>query len=110
MSIKEFNTFKKKAVKFKIQDNQLFCQNRKNIPMHRVVDDLTERPTILQQLYDKSGHKRREDTYQRVVDQYWCNNLYVEVKAYIQLCEECQRRDLSQSEEALHPTWVAILW
>ena len=29
---------------------------------------------------------------------------------YVQSCEEYQRRDPSRSEEALHPTWVAVLW
>ncbi len=60
MDTKEFNVFKKKDIKFKVQDNHLFRQNGKNILMHQVVDDLEERQTILQQLHDKSGHKRRE--------------------------------------------------
>ena len=34
MDTKEFNAFKKKAVKFKVQDNHLFCRNNKNVPMH----------------------------------------------------------------------------
>lgn len=38
MDTKEFNAFKKKAVKFKIKENQLFCRNSKNVPMRRVVD------------------------------------------------------------------------
>lgn len=33
MGTKEFNAFKKEAVKFKIQDNQYFCQNSKNVLM-----------------------------------------------------------------------------
>ena len=71
MNNKEFNAFKRKAVKFKVQDNQFFRQSSKNIPMRRVVDDPTERQTILQQLHDKSGHKGREETYRRVADRYW---------------------------------------
>ena len=110
MDTKEFNAFKKKAVKFKVQDNQLFRRNSKNVPMRRVVDDPTERQTILQQLHDESGHKGREGTYRRVADRYWWDNLHAEVKTYVQSCEECQRRDPSRPEEALHPTWVAVLW
>ena len=78
--------------------------------MRRVIDDSIERQTILQQLYNDSGHKRRESTYQQVADQYWLDNLHVEVKAYVQSYEECQCHDFSRSEEALNPTWVAILW
>ena len=56
--------------------------------MRQVVDDPTVRQTILQQLHNESGYKRREGTYQRVADRYWWDNLYVEVKTYVQLCEE----------------------
>ncbi len=52
--------------------------------------------------------KGRERTYRRVADRYWWDNLHEEVKAYVQTCEECQRRDPSRSIEALHPTWVAV--
>ncbi len=69
-----------------------------------------ERQTILKQLYNESSHKRREKTYRRVADRYWWDKLYAELKMYLQTCEECQRRDPSQSKEALHPTWVAVLW
>lgn len=63
MSTKEFNTFKKKVVKFKVEDNQLFCQNSKNLLIYLVVDNPTKRHIIFEQLYDKSSHKGREDTY-----------------------------------------------
>lgn len=71
MTTKEFNAFKKNAIKFKVKDNHLFRRNSKNVPMCRVVDDLEERQTILQQLHDESDHKRREGTYRRVANQYW---------------------------------------
>lgn len=31
--------------------------------MRRIVDNLVERQTIFQQLHNKNGHKRRENTY-----------------------------------------------
>ena len=74
MSTIEFNAFKKKVVKLKVQDNQLFCRNSKNVPIRQVVNDPTERQTILQQLHEKSSHKGREGTYQRMADQYWWDN------------------------------------
>ncbi len=104
MTTKEFNLFKMNAIKFKVQDNHLFCQNSKNVPMRRLVDDPVERQTILQQLHDENGYKRREGTYQQVADQYWWDDFLVEFKSYIQSCEECQRRDLSRPQEALPPS------
>ena len=43
MTTKEFNAFKKKAIKFKVQDNHFFRRNNKNVPIRRVVDDSVER-------------------------------------------------------------------
>ena len=83
MYTKEFIAFKKKAVKFKVQDNQLFCRNSKKVLMYRVVVDLTKRQTILQQLHDESGHKGSEGTYWQVADYYWWDNLHTEVKTYL---------------------------
>ena len=80
------------------------------MPIRQVIDDSVERQNILQQLYNENGHKGREGTYRRVADRYWWDNLHEEVKSYVQTCEECQRRDPSRPEEALHPTWVAVLW
>ncbi len=45
-----------------------------------------------------------------MADQYCWDNLHAEVKVYVQTCDECQRCDSSRSENALHPTWVAVLW
>ena len=63
MNTKKFNAFKKKAVKFKVQDNHSFYQNSKNASMHQVVNDFVERQTIFHQLDNESDHKRRESTY-----------------------------------------------
>ena len=110
MTIKEFNAFKKQALNFKVQYNHHFRRNSKNVPMRRVIDNLVERQTILQQLHDESGHKDRKGRYCRVADRYWWANLHLEVKAYVQSCGECQRRELSRPDEALYLTWVALLW
>lgn len=110
MNIKEFSAFKKKAMKFKVQDNHFFCQNSKNVQMHQTVNNLIEWQTIFLQLHNESGYKGHEGTYWRVADRYWYDNLHVEIKAYEQLYEECQRCNPSWFEEALHLTWVAVLW
>ena len=43
MNSKEFSAFKKKPLKFKVQDNLLFQRNSKNVPMRCVVNDPIER-------------------------------------------------------------------
>lgn len=38
--------------------------------MRCIINDLVRRQTILQQLYNKYGHKEQKDIYQQVVDSY----------------------------------------
>jgi hypothetical protein len=47
MTLKKFNKFKKKALKFKLQKDQFFRRNSKNVFMRRIVDDFEERRRIL---------------------------------------------------------------
>jgi hypothetical protein len=110
MSLKEFNKFKKEALRFKLQGDQLFRRNSKNVPMRRVVDDPEERQRILEQLHDESGHRGREGTYRRIADRYWWDDLYGDAQKYVKTCPQCQMRDPTREEEALHPTWVTLLW
>ncbi len=74
------------------------------------LDSNTERQNIFPQLHDESDHKRREGTYPRFADRYRLDNLQREVKTYVQRCEKYHRRCPSWSEEALHPTWIVVLW
>ena len=48
--------------------------------------------------------------YRRVADRYWWERLEKDVKAYVQSCEQCQKRSKITEEEALHPTWVSSMW
>jgi hypothetical protein len=70
MSLKEFNKFKKKALKFKLQKDQLFRRNSKNVLMKRMIDDLEERQRILKQLHDENDHRDKEDINKRIIDRY----------------------------------------
>jgi hypothetical protein len=79
MSLKEFNKFKKKALKFKLQKNQLFRRNSKNVLMRRMINDFEERQRILKQLHNESDHRDKENIYKRINDRYWWNDLYDDV-------------------------------
>lgn len=76
-----------------IQDNHLFRQNSKNVPICRAVDHPVERQNFLQQLFNESGHKGRKGTYPRVVDQYWWDNLHTKINSYVHLGKEFQHRE-----------------
>lgn len=110
LTVKEFKKFKDEALRYRVQGKQLFRRNSKNVPSRRVVDSEEDRQRIIHQLHDEGGHKGREGTYRRIADRYWWENLHQEVKNYVQTCEACQKRDPARIEEALHPTWVSLLW
>lgn len=75
MNAKEFNTFKKKPVKFKVENNHFFRRNSRSMPIRQVFDDPKEQQIIFQQFHDKRGNKAREKIYQQVVSRYWWDNL-----------------------------------
>ncbi len=110
MSLKEFNKFKKKALRFKLQRNQLFRRNSKNVLMRRVIDDLEERQRILKQLHDESDHRNKKDTYKRIINRYWWDDLYDDAQKYVKICSQCQMRDSIREKEALHSIWMTLLW
>ena len=66
--------------------------------------------TIIEELHDESGHKGREGTYRRIADRYWWDNMFQQVKKYVQTCVPCQHRDPTRPEEELHPTWTSELF
>ncbi len=70
MSLKEFNKFKKKALRFKLQRDQFFRRNSKNVFMRRKIDDFEERQRILKQLHDENDHRDKKDIYKRIADRY----------------------------------------
>ncbi len=86
MTLKKFNKFKKIALRFKFQKNQLFRRNSKNVLMKRVIDDFEERQRILKQLHDESDHRNRKNIYKRIIDRYWWDDLYDDVQKYIKIC------------------------
>ncbi len=110
MSLKEFNKFKKKALKFKLQRNQLFRRNSKNVLMKRMIDDLEKRQRILKQFHDENDHRDKKNIYRRIIDRYWWNNLYDDSQKYVKTCSQCQMRNSIREEKTLHSIWMIFLW
>ncbi len=70
MSLKEFNKFEKKALRFKLQKDQFFRRNSKNVFMRQMIDDLEKRQRILKQFHDESDHRDRKNIYKRIINRY----------------------------------------
>ncbi len=110
MSLKKFNKFKKKIFRFKLQKDQLFRRNSKNVLMKKVIDDLEKWQRILKQLHDESDHWDKKDIYKRIIDRYWWDDLYDDVQKYVKICSQCQMRDSIKKEETFHFIWMTLLW
>ena len=65
MTAKEFKSFKRKAIKFKIENQLLFRRTSKNVPLRRVVDGEEYQKKVVQEMHDKNGHQGKEGTSQR---------------------------------------------
>ena len=110
MTTKEFQQFKRKALTFMVHEGHLFKRANKNVPLRRVVDIEEDRRKILKAAHEESGHRGKEGTYRRIADRYWWSDLAKLVAKHILTCKACQMRDGRRQEEALHPTWVAMMW
>ncbi len=110
MSLKKFNKFKKKVFKFKLQKDQFFRRNSKNVSMRRMIDDLEKRQRILKQFHDESDHRNKKNIYKKIIDRYWWNDLYDDAQKYVKICSQCQMRDLIKEKKALYFIWMTLLW
>ncbi len=110
MTQKKFNKFKKKAFKFKLQRNQFFRRNSKNVFMKRMIDDLKERQRILKQFHDENDHRDKENIYKRIIDRYWWNNLYDDFQKYVKTCSQCQTQDSIKEKKTFRFIWMTFLW
>ncbi len=102
MSLKEFNKFKKKVLRFKLQKDQFFRRNSKNVFIKRVIDDFEKRQRILKQFHDENDHRNKKNIYKRIIDRYWWNDLYDDAQKYVKICSQCQMRDSIKEEETFH--------
>ena len=61
----------------------------KNVPQ-RLVIDLDERKVeILKELHKEFSHKGRDSTYRRVMDRYYWDNCYADVREFIASYDRC---------------------
>jgi hypothetical protein len=110
MTLKEFNKFKKKILRFKLQKDQFFRRNSKNVFMKRMIDDFEKRQRILKQLHDENDHRDKKNIYKKIIDRYWWDNLYDDSQKYVKTCSQCQMRNSIKKEKTFHFIWMTFLW
>jgi hypothetical protein len=62
----EFKKFKNHEVKFVVREGVLYRRGKAGLPPRRVVVKEDDKKQVLKQLHDRSGHRGRDGTYQKV--------------------------------------------
>ena len=106
----QFSRFRKKALKYCVQEGELFRRGTKNMPLRRVVDGEPERQEVIESLHDQHGHPGHERTAMLLTGVYWWDGLWGDVKRWVQTCEECQRRSSRKYADSFHATWSSAIW
>jgi hypothetical protein len=60
--------------------------------------------------HELSGHRGREGTLQMVVERYWWPEMYIDVKDWVKMCEQCDKRAPLRDDEPLTSLTVSHLW
>ena len=64
---------------------------------------MKDKMEFLRQLHDKSGHRGRDGTYEKLRLCYYLDGLYCDINRYIRSCEESQKLRPHRYAETLHP-------
>jgi len=110
MTDKQFDSFRQYALRFLVEEGQLFRRAKPGMPPKRVIWDQNEQKDIMSQLHDESGYRGKKGSYEKVALRYWWKGLYRDVEKWVKTCEECQKRSPIGVTEELHPTLDIPLW
>ena len=105
-----FWEFKKKALQFLVQKIYLFYQQKKNVLLKHVVNSEQMKQQILENLHKKSDHQEKEETYQKIIQQYWWKELYNDIKKHCCDCAQYQHWNFKQFNEKMHSIWTSTFW
>lgn len=70
MKVKEARQFKQKALRFRVENDQLYRRGSKNVSARKVINGEEFKQRISKELHDSGGHRGREGTYKRIADRY----------------------------------------
>jgi len=89
---KQFDSFRQCALRFLVEEGQLFRRAKPGMPPRRVIWDQNKQKDIMSQLHDESGHRGKQGSYEKVVLRYWWKGLYRDVEKWVKTYKECQKR------------------
>jgi hypothetical protein len=111
MSLSEFYSFKRKCMKFVVQERHLFRRVKGNTELlRRVLDKKEDQRNALESTHDDLGHKGREATYALIKHRYWWPRAYEDVSKYVRTCSLCQARAPNRLSEPAIITQPLLLF
>ena len=99
---------RRQALLYFLRDGRLYRKNRKNNEQPLRVISTAELDIILYSMHTDplTGHFALKGTIQRILERYYWPTIDRDVRAYINSCDDCQRRGKPQINEPLHPIKV----
>ncbi|KAJ5963047.1 hypothetical protein N7481_001456 [Penicillium waksmanii] len=111
MGLSEFYSFKRKCMKFVVQERHLFRRVKGNTELlRRVLDQEKDQQYALKSTHDDLGHKGREATYALIKHRYWWSRAYEDAAKYVKTCSLCQARAPNRLREPAIVTQPLLLF
>jgi hypothetical protein len=107
---KELQQFRREATKYLVSDGILYRRRKTNEPPAKVVVSTEQKRKAMEAAHELSGHRGREGTLRKVVEWYWWPEMYVDLKDWVNTCEQCEKRSPLRYDEPLKSLTVSHLW
>ena len=104
----EKRTLIKQSRFYEVRNRMLYKKNRKNRDRPIRVIRWTEVEPILYMMHKipTAGHLGIDAMYYKIADLYYWDQMYKDIRNYVQACEVCQKRAKTKRKEPLHPIQI----
>ena len=78
-----------RAKKFILEKNVLYRLKKEK--QLKVLENTSDRLTILKELHDQLGHQGINTTFDVISNQFWWPKMFEDIKQYVEQCDHCRR-------------------
>ena len=104
----EQQTLVKQSRYYQLKHKLLYKKNRKDPDKPLRVIKWTEVEPVLYMMHSHptAGHLGTDAMYYKIIERYYWDQMYRDIRNYVNSCETCQKRGKSKRKEPLHPIQV----
>jgi hypothetical protein len=104
----EQRTLVKQSRYYQLKHKLLYKKNRKDSDKPLRVIKWTEVEPVLYMMHSHptAGHLGTDAMYYKIIERYYWDQMYRDIRNYVNSCETCQKRGKSKRKEPLHPIQV----